>query len=255
MQPDFFPGLKLWSSNTNLIEEAEALVTSGLFSYIELTPIPGTSIEPFLDRDVPYIIHATTESHGVNIANPELMEYNIACFSRSLEWADQLGAQYVILHPGFGRIEDAIHFLSYIDDPRVVIENMPKIGLNGEQMIGYSPGQIDELKGEKFGFCFDLNHAMKASISEKIDYRSYIPRFFGMNPDMFHLADGRISHETDEHLGFGEGDYDIRFLLRSILESIPFEKRYITFETPRKGSSLSDDEQNMRYISHLIEQL
>ncbi|MDG6249244.1 TIM barrel protein [Methanocalculus sp.] len=252
MQHEFFPGLKLWSSNSNLIEEAEKLVISGLFSYIELNPIPGTSIEPFLEKDVPFIIHATTERYSVNIANPELREYNIACISRSLDWADQLGAQYVILHPGFGHIEDAIHFLSYIDDPRVVIENMPKVGINGEQMIGYSPEQINELKGEKFGFCFDLNHAIKAAISEKIDYRANILRFFGMNPDMFHLADGRISHETDEHLGFGEGDYDVRFLLRSIVESVPFEKRYITFETPRKGSSLSDDIKNIRYIEDLI---
>ena len=172
-------GLKLWSTNSNLLKEAKELIKRGLFQYIELMPIPKTEILPFLDQlyDIPYIIHITTEKHGVNIADKNKEEYNLRTIDNCIEWADKLNAKYLILHPGFGLIDNAIKFLNKIEDKRVLIENMPKVGLNGESMIGYTPNQIKELIGNKFGLCFDLNHAIKASISLNKDYKQFLKEF------------------------------------------------------------------------------
>jgi len=41
----------------------------------------------------------------------------------------------LILHPGFGSANDTIEFLNSINDKRILMENMPKVGLNNEEMI------------------------------------------------------------------------------------------------------------------------
>ena len=95
-------GLKLWSTNQDTLPQAEQLIKDDVFQYIELTPIPGTEIDAFLSYDLPYTIHITTERHGVNIADKEIRDFNFKTIQNCIEWADQLNARYLILHPGFG---------------------------------------------------------------------------------------------------------------------------------------------------------
>ncbi len=118
-------GLKLWSTNTDLINEAVALVGSDVFQYVELTPIPGTSAVPFRKHDIPYVVHVSTESHGVNIADPSKAAYSRERIRECILWADQLEADHLILHPGFGRPDDALRFLDGLSDRRILVENMP----------------------------------------------------------------------------------------------------------------------------------
>lgn len=238
-------GLKMWSSNAELIGEAEILIVNRIFQYVELTPIPGTNITPFLKRNIPYIIHIPTERQGLNIADRSNMAFNLSLINFAIDWADQLQAQYLILHPGFGKIENALGFLEEIHDRRILIENMPRVGLNNEKMIGYSKDQIILLqKNGKFGFCFDLNHAIKASISQNIDYRIFIDDFMGLVPQMFHVSDGRMDYEKDEHLHLGEGDYDLKYL-REVIRGNTQKNRYVTFEIPHNDHSLEKFTKNL----------
>jgi len=243
-------GLKLWSTNSNLLKEAKELIKRDLFQYIELMPIPKTEILPFLDQlyDIPYIIHITTEKHGVNIADKNKEEYNLKTIDNCIEWADKLNAKYLILHPSFELIDNAIKFLNKIEDKRVLIENMPKVGLNGESMIGYTPDQIKELIDNKFGLCFDLNHAIKASISLNKDYKQFLKEFLEFNPKMFHISDGKLNNEKDEHLNIGEGDYDIEFLATCVKKS---DSKYVTLETPRDLNSFDNDINNLKKLIKL----
>lgn len=239
-------GLKLWSTNQNVISQAEQLINENVFQYIELTPIPNTQIDAFLSYNLPYTIHITTENYGVNIADKEKQAYNFNVINNCIEWADQLKAKYLILHPGFGSFTSAIEFLEYIEDKRILIENMPKVGLKEEKMIGYSPDQISELIGTKYGFCFDFNHAIKAALSLKTDYKEYIKKFLILNPSYFHIADGKLNNDKDEHLNIGEGQYDFDFLGKYI-----FSKTIncLTLETPRKcPKSLKEDKENLERI-------
>ena len=124
---------------------------------------------------------------------------------------------------------------------------MPKVGLGGETMIGYSPEQIKELIGDgDMGLCLDFGHTVKAAVSRGVDYKVYVKGFIGLEPRFFHAS--------DEHLGIGEGEYDLGFLMGCVKEMSA--NRLVTVETPRFNSnSLADDAHNCKYLKTLIFQL
>lgn len=239
-------GLKLWSSNTDLIEQAIQLIDEKTFYYIELFIIPDTQISPFM-IEVPYIIHIPHHKFGVNIGEASKKEYNIQKINESIAWADKLNAEYLILHAGHGSMKDAEDLLRKVADSRLLIENMPKVGLEGEMMIGYSPEQTLELmQVNDFGLCLDFGHAIKAAVSLGFDHRKLLKKFMGFNPKLFHLSDGMLDREKDEHLNIGEGEYDLRYLLNSIEKN---KSRMVTLETPRMNQrSLQEDIQNLNFL-------
>jgi len=243
-------GLKLWSINYDLIEETKRLIEENIFNYIELMPIPDTKIAPFRKIEVPYIIHITSENFGLNIADKKKERFNLETINQCIKWADKLNAKYLILHPGFGEIEIAKNFLERINDKRILIENMPKVGINNERMIGYTSEQIKTLTGSRFGFCLDLNHAIKAAISLKENYKERIKNFLKLKPKMFHISDGTLKEEKDRHLAIGEGEYDFNFLANCIKES---RVDYVSLETPRTNlGSFKEDLENLRKLKSFL---
>lgn len=247
---DFRFGLKLWSLNHNLLNEAKKLIEEDFFHYIELLVVPNTEISFFQRVKVPYIIHITHENYGLNIADNRKWEANLRTVYFCLRWADKLRAKYLVLHPGFGEINKAIRFLEKIDDKRILIENVPKVGLNQERMIGFNPKQIRELIGRKFGFCLDFNHAVKSAVSLKKDYKKHIEDFLKLSPKMFHISDGILEDEKDNHLNIGEGEYDFNFLADCIKKS---QAKYITLETPRANlSSFEEDLENVKKLKSIL---
>ncbi len=245
-------GLKLWSSNTDLIDEAFNLVKSDIFHYIEISPVPGTDIKKFVNPKVPYIVHITPEKYGINIADIKKYDLNMKLFKTCQQWADLLHAKYLILHPGFGSQRIAMKFLNELNDERILVENMPKVGMANEKLVGYLPRDIRLLLNDHFGFCLDLNHAVKAAISLGKDYREFINTCLKLNPKVFHISDGKLTYEKDEHLNIGEGNYDWNFLMKSILGWRP---TYLTLETPRDAGSTANDLKNLTFIQKILEKL
>ena len=241
-------GLKLWSINTDLIDQAIHLIDEKVFDYIELMVMPDSEIKPFM-IDVPYIIHIPHEKFGVDIGDPAVKEYSLRMINESIDWADRLNAKHLILHAGHGSMQHATDLLRGLSDSRLLIENMPKVGLGGEAMIGYSPAQIKELIGDiDMGLCLDFGHAVKAAVSLGLDYKEYVQGFMGFEPKVFHVSDGMLSGERDEHLGIGEGEYDFEYLLRFVSEST----NLMTVETPRMDQySLQEDVQNVEFLKRL----
>ncbi len=242
-------GLKLWSKNYDLINEAQRLIEEDIFQYIELMVVPKTEISPFQKIKVPYIVHMSHWELGTNIADKKKKESSQKVIKQCIEWTDKLNANYLILHPGFGSITDALEFLEKINDERILIENTPKIGQNDEKMIGFTPEQIKELMGNKFGFCLDFSHAIKAAISLKKDYKKYVEDFLKLNPKMFHLSDGTLNNEKDEHLNIKKGQFDFDFLANCIRKN----NKFVTLETPRINlSSLEEDLENMEKLKSIL---
>jgi len=239
-------GLKLWSINTDLIDQAVHLIDEKVFDYIELMVIPDSNIKPFL-IDVPYIIHIPHEKFGVNIGDPAVKEYSLQKIDESITWADQLNAKHLILHAGHGSMQHATDLLCGLSDSRLLIENMPKVGLGGETMIGYSPAQIEELIGDgDMGLCLDFGHAVKAAVSIGVDYKEYVKGFMELEPSVFHVSDGMLSAEKDEHLGIGEGEYDFGFLMECVERN---RLMMVTMETPRVSQcSLDEDVGNVEKL-------
>lgn len=240
-------GLKLWSINTNLINQAINLIDEKVFDYIELMVIPDSKIKPFL-VDVPYIIHIPHETFGVNIGDPAAKEHTQQIINESITWADLLNAKHLILHAGHGSMQHATNLLRGLSDSRLLIENVPKVGLGGEAMIGYSPAQIEELIGDgDMGLCLDFGHAVKAAVSLGMDYKEYLKGFMRLAPKMFHVSDGTLGEEKDEHFNIGEGEYDFKYLSQCIDDN-PFG--FVTIETPRLNQkSLNEDIRNVNKIN------
>lgn len=243
-------GLKLWSSNDGVMRQAESLVRDGIFDYIELLVVPKSNIFEFVNCKVPYIIHVPHDRWGVNIADSTKMRRNQKVLQESLQWANELEAKYIVLHPGFGEIKEAVKFLDGVSDERILIENMPKIGMHNEQMIGVDAEEMRKLTGDRFGFCLDLGHAIKAAVSLKRDYKGYIQELLEMNPVAFHISDGNSQNGKDAHLNMQEGEYDITFLVSCIQK---IENAYVTMETPRKNlNSLGEDKENIRKLRSFL---
>lgn len=240
-------GLKLWSVNTDLIDQAIHLIDENIFDYIELFVIPDSEINPFL-IDVPYIIHIPHHRFGVNIGDATIKEYNLQKINESMAWADQLNAKYLILHAGHGSMQHGTDLLHELSDSRILIENMPKVGLDGEAMIGYSPEQIEKLIGDNdMGLCLDFGHAVKAALSLGIDYKEYVNDFMRFKPKVFHVSDGTLTEEKDEHLNIGKGEYDFGYFLQCVDDN-PFG--FVTVETPRNvQKSLDEDLLNINKIN------
>ena len=127
-------GLKLWSINIDLIDQAVHLIDEKVFDYIELMVIPDSEIKPFL-TDVPYIIHIPHEKFRVNIGDPAAKEYTMQMINESITWADQLNAKHLIFHAGHGSTRHATDLLCGLSDSRLLIENMPKVGGLGWRSI------------------------------------------------------------------------------------------------------------------------
>lgn len=242
-------GLKLWSTNTDLIDQAVALIDEKKFHYIELFVIPDTKIHHFI-VDVPFVIHIPHHLFGVNIGDPERKEHNMQKIDESIRWADELKAESLILHAGSGSMEQASCILDKIEDERLLIENMPVIGPEGEKMIGYLPSQIMELtESNDFGLCLDFGHAVKASISLGFAYRKLICDFVKLEPYVFHISDGDLETEKDSHINFGEGSYDIKYF-KECIENC--KTKFITLETPRSNQlSLDEDLANINLLNKM----
>jgi deoxyribonuclease-4 len=242
-------GLRVRSNRPELVGRAVKLIDEKLFGYIDLFVMPGTEASPFA-VGVPCVIHAPHDKFGVNIPDAGKKEFNLQKIRESLAWADKLGAKYVTVHAGFGPAQPAIELLDEINDSRILIENMPKVGMGGEEMAGYLPEQVSELIGNRdMGLCLDVEHAAKAAVSLKEDYKGFISRFLELRPRQFHISDGKLATGMDEHLQIGEGDYDFAFIMDCARKS---GAEYATIEVFKKDpASLDDDVKGASILKRL----
>lgn len=241
-------GIKLWSINHELYEEAVDLIKRGKADYLELLYVPGAKdkLEFLKQNKIPVIIHAPTYHHRVCFSDNNF-EKNDKMFKETVKIADYLNAEKIIIHPGKGNGENFARFLRQHQDNRIIIENMPKVALDGALCTGYSPSQIRGfLLLGPFSFCLDFSHAIKASLSLKLDYKEYLKKFMKIKALMFHISDGRLSIETDQHLSLGEGNFDLSFIKKLIKENeaATHKSKNLTFEVP-KGQGLKNDIKNI----------
>ena len=67
---------------------------------------------------------------------------------------------------------------------------------------------------------------------------------------MFHIFDGVLNNEKDEHLAIGEGEYDFKFLASCIRKD---NSKFVTLETPRSNlESLEEDLRNVERLNHFF---
>lgn len=247
-------GLKLWSTNDNYISEAIRLYEKRVYDYIELYSVPNSfaqNINLWISLkkkyNIPFIIHGAHSMHGFCLSLTEKKESNLVFFEEAISYFRELDAEYIILHPGvYGKAEETVKQLKslikekVINSKKILIENKPRITLTSDPCIGANPKELAFIKDECLvGFVLDIPHAIKYAIGMKKDWQEVLMDFMALFPDVIHISDAFLSHEKDEHLHIGEGEFDFKKIF-SICNA-----DNITIETNKDSKvSLSDFEKD-----------
>lgn len=128
-------GLKLWSKdfikNKAFVQSAEAALKDGKFDYLELFALPDTFEETQAAVKAAFggvlaVIHAPHAVQKLDISNPEEFESNRQRLMSSQQFADMLGAEMIILHPGLWRgekyLEESMRQFKAFGDARLTVE-------------------------------------------------------------------------------------------------------------------------------------
>jgi len=244
-------GIKIWSINHQWFADLIKAYKEGEFDFVELYAVPGTfdpdKLSILRDSGLPINIHAPNE-HQLNLAKDS--SSNIDIFKEVVKFANFFDSEYIIIHCGTGDDETMLqNNLDKISDQRIVIENVPHKSLIGDEpLFAYSFERVDNLlKKNCFSFCLDFGHAIKSAKSQGIDQLTFLKRLLSLRPKVFHLNDGSIDEEKDEHLNLGAGGYDINIIKRLIKNS---STRMLVFETPKNGG-IENDFINMDFFRGL----
>ncbi len=202
---------------------------------------------------IPYNIHLPHFTKGIDFGNKKQTKFNQEFIERVRTHEDLLQAlspSCYIVHPESGDLQLSISNLKQLIIAPLALENMPYRSLAGGTCLAYHPESILPFFEQVTGleFCLDLNHAVKTAISKSYDSLELIENFLEIKkPIHFHLSDGNLTNELDEHLPLGKGQYNLSGI-KNILLNIGSEVS-LTFETPRKNKvSVQEDLVNMNYF-------
>lgn len=249
-------GLKLFSNNISSIKKAREYYLAGLFDYLELMAIPGTyreTIKYWKKLKLPYIIHAPHGKYGFNLSLPDMRKQNEKLFRETQKFADDLGADMIIVHPGLtGMIDETARQIKKINDSRIVIENNPYISLFQTKCVGSSPEEIRcVMKATGVKFCLDIAHAIKSAYVRGISYKEYIRRFLELRPKIVHICDCGISGCFDEHQNLGHGEVEFKEILAAMAPIM--SGMHLTLEVPEKNyKQLKAFRKDRMYIDKLL---
>ncbi len=249
-------GLKLWSKdfikNPAFAKAAEMALKEGKFDYLELFALPGT----FDDTKeavragfagIKTVIHAPHALQNLDISNPEEFDNNRGRLKSSQEFADMLGADIIILHPGMWRGEqylaESMRQFKAFNDARLTVENLPGYcSQTKRELHGITPDEIKRFMAETGAkFCLDFSHAICGANTYNRDVYDVLAEFKALKPAMYHLCDGDVASTNDDHRHFGDGNYDLARLVNEFTD----DGALITMETghgiPTGVSSWLDD--------------
>jgi sugar phosphate isomerase/epimerase len=200
-----------------------------LFDFIEVYFTPNAVVDhnDALATHDKWVVHAPHQGHGVNLAaNPK--ENKLV--EKAIIFAGKLGADYVIVHPGFvpdsesSKREDYVKMLLFNlkklkslckrCNVELLLENVTPRGVENSLEIGFAPEEMNFLlnKGD-CGFVLDFSHAYHASVFNKVHYKNFVLSFMKLDPQMFHLYDSRANQIIDLHMIPTQGDLDIPFFV------------------------------------------
>ncbi|ABN56481.1 MULTISPECIES: TIM barrel protein [Methanoculleus] len=193
---------------------------------VQAVPLARQFFRERLDRiaasGIPVVVHAPHHGHGVNPCAPAAYDdrplavikaYIEEAMSRTLEAADTLGAETIVLHAGRyepgGRSAAEDTFADFLDrnaDPRLTLENLPAV-YAGYPLLGNTAEDLAALAGNKITrFCLDFPHLACTANYRHLSFAEELERFEGLNVALHHLSNIRCGSITDEHLELDRPD-------------------------------------------------
>ena len=247
-------GVKISTINLNFLPEIYA--NQEIIDFIEVILDPEFRVRDIYtikDITIPYAIHLPNSNNGIDFGDLNKNDNNSAFIKRinqNLVHLNKLTPICYVVHPESGDIDLSIQNIRNLEIGPLALENMPYLGIHGRTLLGYDPNSVkiffEQIKNLEF--CFDLNHAIKAAISLKIDYITVIKEFLQFKkPILFHISGGNLNIEIDEHLAFDASQYDLS-KIKKILTNYEHHVN-LTFETPRNyEKKINDDLKNMKFF-------
>ncbi len=252
-------GLKTFVTNLDYIPETNDLYSAEVFDYIEIYLVAGVSrdnISEWIETGIPLNFHAPHSYGGFNTSLAEKAKENQQIMLEIYDVCSMYTPDYLVFHPGIqGNLGETIRQFNILFDqyPQLrkfsLIENKPMFGMKGELCLGATPDDIKLIcKNTGLSFCLDFGHAISASASLNLDWKEYINCFLEILPKAFHLSDGHLNSQIDEHLHFTYGDFDIPWCLSKIKT-----ESFVTLETEKESKdSLDDFLKDVRYIQDIL---
>lgn len=245
-------GLKLWTSNENWFDEAVVLYQQKKIHFVELYHDASKTLD-FKQlqklKQLPITIHNTND-HGFHefiIKKPQL-----AVWSLTVVLADFFTSKVIIVHPGkHHTLHSFQKNLAYIDDPRILIENMAGLDIYGEPMFAHTLVDLKRIHHIK-PICFDFEKAMKSACYQKINYKNFIQDCIeALASKYFHISGGDKNNPIDEHSNLWEANFDIEWIRKTLAKKAERQELFLVFETPKQGTTLENDYKNMQYFLKL----
>lgn len=251
-------GLKVWSSNKeDLFIEAIQLFNQKKFDFLELYLVPGSFelerseiLAELKKQRIPVTIHCPHDGHDFDILKLDYQKEGLFK-NLVLKTADFFGSKYIVVHPGVGDSNETFRAnIKKINDKRIIIENMAKVGPKPGIGFGYSLEQLKFIRGLGFNFCLDFSHAIKSAASQKIDYKEFIKEMISaLSPSYFHICNGKKDYELDEHKDLFDGEFDIKWIKETLVKLN--RDIWLVFETPKVGNNLENDIKNIKYFQSI----
>jgi len=247
-------GLKIWSVDQDqLFKEAAQLFSKGEIDFMEIYIVPDSITPEKYDvlknlNNIPITIHAPHIAHGFDVFR--LNNQKIKLFKEQIiKIADSFNSKFIVVHAESGdSFEVFKESIDKIRDKRILIENMPKFGIDNEICFGHSYEQLKLIKDSGINLCLDFGHAIRSAISQKLDYKEFIKKIISeLNPSYFHICNGKMDAKED-HRSLFDGEFDIKWLKKTLFKLKEEKDVYLVFETPKGGNGLENDLKNINYF-------
>lgn len=209
-------GLKLGLHEKEFAVVAETLSREKRFDFLELyVPRDAKPEYAALWRwyDGVLVLHAPHAMGGFNFARREMAADNIKTLETLDALREAMNPAMAVFHPGLdGDAEEMFRQVAALRRERpelhriMILENKPRLGLNGEHCLGSSPTEMREiLAAAECGFCLDIRHALAYAAWAGLEWRNVLNDFAELAPRLWHAADGDIHGVIDSHGHIGDG--------------------------------------------------
>ena len=176
------------------------------------------------------IIHAPYIINPANSAKPEVGELAVSFLQEEIERTRQIGARYLVLHPGSFTtadlktgIETAVKHLNMVSVPKEVTICLETMAGKGSE-IGYAFEQLAEIlqelkQAERYGVCLDTCHINDAGydLNDFDGILDAFDRIIGLKRlHVIHLNDSKNARNAkkDRHANIGCGTIGFDLLHR-----------------------------------------
>ncbi len=185
------------------------------------------TLEAYAALETRFVVHAPHHKDGLNPVEPAAPfgltpaegEARVRDgMAASLEAADLLGADWVVIHGGClvesTPAEGIAAMASFFDewaDPRLLLENLPAVSRD-LHFLGVSADELRALAhGRVRGYCLDLAHLFVASNYLNWDYREALGEFDALPVLYHHLSNSPAGSILDRHTPLDAPDGGVPF--------------------------------------------